>query len=269
MKNLIIYNFGIIAVTGLLLIGCAQQTRDVTNQIKESNKSFMDAFESGDAETVAGNYTADAKLFPPNSDVVEGTEAIQNFWQGIMDMGVKKAILTTIEASGCGTTAYEEGRYMMHTDDGTMIDQGKYIVIWKKVDEQWKLYRDIWNSNNPAPMARAMEGDTVWVVWNNIKPDKVDQFEEFNFNYLEPAAAENYPKMRNTVRTLKPTEPNKDGTYTYFYLMDPAVSPDGYDMMVPLKAKYGKEKAEEYLKMFTDCLKSGKQEWKVAVQTKW
>lgn len=75
--------------------------------------------------------------------------------------------------------------------------------------------------------------------------------------------------MRNTVRTLKPTEPNKDGTYTYLYLRDPAVSPDGYDMMVPLKAKYRKEKAEEYLKMFTDCLKGGKQDWVVAVQTKW
>ena len=81
--------------------------------------------------------------------------------------------------------------------------------------------------------------------------------------------AEYYPNMRNTVRVLKPVEQNKDMTYTYFYIMDPATSPEGYDMMLPLTAKYGEEKASKYLKMFTDCLKDGKQEWLVTVQTAW
>jgi ketosteroid isomerase-like protein len=269
MKRLHVFNIGIIAMIVALLLSCAPQSQDVTDQIKEANKSFVVAFNNGDAAAVAANYAGNAKLFPSNSDVVEGTEAIQNFWQGAMDMGVKEVFLTTIEATGCGNTAYEVGRYMLHAGDGTMIDQGKYIVIWKKIDGQWKLFNDIWNTNNPAPMVRAMEGDTVWVVMNHIKSEKVKQFEDFNFNYLEPAAAEFYPNMRNTVRTLKPVGPNKDGSWTYFYLMDPAVSPDGYDMMVPLTAKYGEEKAGEYLDMFTKCLKGGKQEWVVTTQTMW
>jgi ketosteroid isomerase-like protein len=25
--------------------------------------------------------------------------------------------------------------------------QGKNVMIWKKVDEEWKMYLDIWNSS--------------------------------------------------------------------------------------------------------------------------
>ena len=105
-------------------------------------------------------------------------------------------------------------------DGDFIIDKGKYFVIWEKVDGQWKLQRDIWNTSNPAPAVRAALDDTVFVVWNYVKPDKVSQFEEFNFKYLEPSIAEYYPKMRSTVRALRPVKPNVDGTFTYFYLMD-------------------------------------------------
>jgi len=33
-----------------------------------------------------------------------------------------------------------------------MLDKGKYIVIWKKVDGEWKYYRDIFNSDLPIPV---------------------------------------------------------------------------------------------------------------------
>jgi len=28
-----------------------------------------------------------------------------------------------------------------------MVDDGKFIVIWKKVKGKWLRYQDIWNSN--------------------------------------------------------------------------------------------------------------------------
>jgi ketosteroid isomerase-like protein len=34
-------------------------------------------------------------------------------------------------------------------DSGKVNDRGKYIVIWRKVGGQWKLYRDIFNTNMP------------------------------------------------------------------------------------------------------------------------
>lgn len=253
----------------IIFNSCTQGPVDVTSEITDANKEFMEAFNNGDANALAMNYTSNAKLYPSNSDVIEGQEAIEGFWNAVMNMGIKKAFLETVTAESFGNIAIEEGRYELYVEGDQIVDQGKYIVTWEKEDGQWKLHRDIWNTSNPAPQSRASLNDTVWVVLNRIKADKVSQFEDFNFNYLEPAAAEYYPIMRNTVRTLRPVEQNEDGTYTYFYLMDAATSPDGYDMTLPLTAKYGKEKANEYLKMFVDCLKDGKQELIVTVQTVW
>ncbi len=253
----------------LIFNSCTQGPTDVTSEITEANKGFMEAFNNGDANALAKYYTIDAKLYPSNSDVIEGQEAIEGFWNAAMNMGIKKAHLETVTAEGYGDFAIEEGRYKLYAPGDILIDHGKYFVTWEKQGNEWKLHKDIWNTSNPAPQPRASLNDTVWVVWNPIKADKVSQFEDFNSNYLGPAVAEYDPQLLNIVRILKPVEQNEDGTYTYFYLMDPATSPVGYDMMFFLTAKYGEEKAAEYLKMFVDCLKDGKQEVIVTVQTAW
>ena len=70
----------------------------------------MEAFGRGHAAGLARLYTASAQLLPANSDFVEGTAAIQRFWQGAMDIGVKEAVLETLEVESYGDTAHEVGR---------------------------------------------------------------------------------------------------------------------------------------------------------------
>ena len=111
---------------------------------------FMKAFKMGDAAALVGCYTEDGQLLPPNGDFVTGREAIQGFWQMVMDMGIKAAKLENVEVWGIGGMAYEVGKYMLFVEGDEMADQGKYVVIWKQVDGEWRLYRDIWNSSMPA-----------------------------------------------------------------------------------------------------------------------
>ena len=122
---------------------------DVKDAIIQCNDRFLDAFNNGNAKGVAMNYVDEAKLLPPNSDAVQGIENIEAFWQGAMNMGIKTAKLETLQAEGYGNTAIEEGRYKLYLENGQMADHGKYIVIWRKTDEGWKLDLDIWNSSNP------------------------------------------------------------------------------------------------------------------------
>jgi len=141
------------AVAAGLLLGCVAdtpQTLDVTEALRATNAEFAAAFASSDAAALAALYTEDAQLLPPNSDFVSGPTAIQEFWQGVMDAGVAEARLTPEEAEGSGDTAFEVGRYSLHDTDGNAIDDGKYIVIWKRTQERWRLHRDIWNSSRPA-----------------------------------------------------------------------------------------------------------------------
>ena len=77
----------------LIFNSCTQGPIDVSGEITEANKGFMEAFNSGDANALARNYTSNAKLYPSNSDVIEGQEAIEGFWNAVMNMGIKKALL--------------------------------------------------------------------------------------------------------------------------------------------------------------------------------
>jgi ketosteroid isomerase-like protein len=135
----------------ILLLGCNPQPKNVSKEMTKANLKFMEAFNNGDAAAVAANYTDSAKVFPPNSDVIMGRKAIENFWKNVMTMGIKKVNLETVSAVSYGNHALEEGRYKLYIDGDTLIDQGKYIVSWKMENGQWKLDRDIWNTSNPLP----------------------------------------------------------------------------------------------------------------------
>jgi len=269
MKNKSTF-IGILAVGSFVFLTfshCMQGSKDVSSEITTVNNGFIESFNQGDAKTLAGNYTTDAKLYPSNSDVVTGLEAIEGFWNAVMKMGIKKAQMETVSAESFGDIAIEEGRYKLFVEGDIVADQGKYIVTWAKVDGKWKIQRDIWNTNNPPVQARATVDGNVWVIANHVKADKVTQFEEFNLKYLKPAGDEVSPELTKTVRFLKPAKQNQDGTYIYFYLMDPALNDSNYDILPILNAKYGKEKADEYYKIYSDCLK--KVEVNMTVQTGW
>ena len=91
------------------------------------------------------------QILPPNSDFATGKQAIQAFWQGAMDMGIKSVKIELVEVEGHGDTAIEVGKYTLSGEAGQVLDTGKYIVILKQVDGQWKLHREIFNSSMPAP----------------------------------------------------------------------------------------------------------------------
>lgn len=266
-KSTFIWSLVIISFLFLSFSHCTQGPTDVSGEITTVNKGFVEAFDKGDAKALASNYTANAKLYPSNSNVIEGPEAIEGFWGAVMKMGIKRAQMETVTAEKFGNIAIEEGRYKLFVEGDHLVDQGKYIVTWEKVDGQWKIQRDIWNTNNPAPQARATEGGTVWVIANYVKADKAAQFEDFNVKLLKPAGDEVAPELTRTVRLLKPSKQNSDGTYTYYYLMDQALNNENYEIPKILSAKYGKEKADEYFKMYNDCLK--KYELNVTVQIGW
>ena len=143
--------FGVAAgLAFTLLLPLPAQPDDVRSGIEASNKQFVAAASKGDGAGLAALYTSDAQLLPANSEVVSGTVAIQKFWQGVVDSGVRGVTLKTLEAEGHGATAHEVGQYELHDPGGKLLDRGKYVVIWKRDGARWKLYRDIWTLSLPA-----------------------------------------------------------------------------------------------------------------------
>jgi ketosteroid isomerase-like protein len=124
---------------------------DVRAAIEAGNKKLAEVVGRGDAAAIAELYTRDAIVFPPNSDIVKGKEAIKDLFQGLINSGIKGITLTTLEAEGFGDTANEVGRYSVKGEGGKELDNGNYIVIWKRENGQWKMHRDIFNTSTPAP----------------------------------------------------------------------------------------------------------------------
>jgi ketosteroid isomerase-like protein len=269
IKSNVLSCFAFIALMCLVFSSCTQGPVDVTGEIKAANNEMMAAFAKGDPGVMTGFYTLDASIFPANNEIVAGQQAIGGFWGAVTKMGIKKISFETTTATAYGNIAIEEGKYALFVEGDLMVDQGKYIVTWKKEDGKWKVFRDIWNVSTPLPVQRAAANDNVLIILNYVKADKVAQFEDFNKNILGPAAAEFNPGAKATVRMQKPSVQNSDGTYTYIYFMDPFVSTYDYNIETSLKAKYGDEKTAEYMKMYADCLKDGKSVVIPAIETNW
>jgi ketosteroid isomerase-like protein len=102
-----------LVAAALMSAGEAIAQQDVRASLEEGNKQFAAAFSRGDGKAVGALYTATAQAFPPNGDIVQGSEAIGRFWQGAIDAGIKGVTLTTLEVEAHGDIAHEVGKYVL------------------------------------------------------------------------------------------------------------------------------------------------------------
>ncbi|MGV3528621.1 MAG: YybH family protein [Flavisolibacter sp.] len=119
--------------------------------IENNNRSFEDAFSKGDSTQLGSFYSSEAWLMPPNAETVKGPTDITAAWGAFMRMGAKNLKLNTDDVTGSSNLLTETGSYDIIGADNNSLDKGKYVVVWKKEGNEWKLYRDIWNSNQPPP----------------------------------------------------------------------------------------------------------------------
>lgn len=112
-------------------------------------QQFEKSFNQGDAEGLASLYSEDAKILPPNMDIVEGKNTVQSYWQGALDMGIKSFKGELIEAESAGNLGYFFGKYKLYDNDNQEVDQEKWISVLKNIDGKWKVHRDIFNTSMP------------------------------------------------------------------------------------------------------------------------
>src|SRR5688572_11684708 len=134
------------------LRGGAEPQAGVRAAIEAANKKhFIDAAPKADTALLAAVYTEDAIAYPANSAPIKGRAALQAMWKSVFEMGIAGFELNTEEVESSGDMAWETGNYVMKLKDGNVADKGKYVVIWKRINGEWKLHRDIWTTSMPAP----------------------------------------------------------------------------------------------------------------------
>lgn len=131
-------------LTAVLLYGASARSDDVRANVEAGNRTFIAAFLRGDAQAVAELYTEDAEVIAPGAPVARGRSAIAAAWQKSIDSGVKDLTLDTATVESSSDLACETGIVRLVAKDGG-ITEGRYVVVWKRTNGKWKLYRDIWN----------------------------------------------------------------------------------------------------------------------------
>jgi len=129
-------------------------SEEIRKMIAEINRKFGEAMRNQDPVALASLYTEDACLLPSYSEMVRGRQNIQEALAGLMQMGVKDVTLTTVELLGSGDSVQEIGTYkqtIQPAGQDAIEDVGKYMVVWKKTPEGWKLHWDMLNTSLPPP----------------------------------------------------------------------------------------------------------------------
>jgi uncharacterized protein (TIGR02246 family) len=125
-------------------VGHADEVRDA---VDAGNRAFRTAFLAGDANAVAQLYTENGQVIAPGAAVARGRAAIAEAWRKTIAVGFQDLSLQTAEVESAGDLACETGIVRLVSRDGKAT-QGRYIVVWKREGGQWRLHRDIWNSED-------------------------------------------------------------------------------------------------------------------------
>ena len=155
MQASLIVAIGVFAILPRPAMAQAPDLAAEEQQIRSTIEEWLAAIATKDADAIADFYTKDGAILPPGAPLAEGREAIAEVWAGLV--GLEEFSLsfvpTKIDIAASADMASDVGTYSLGyaSESGPVRDEGKYVVVWRKVDDTWKAAADIFNSNGALP----------------------------------------------------------------------------------------------------------------------
>jgi uncharacterized protein (TIGR02246 family) len=120
--------------------------------IKAMSNARAQAFNEGDAKTIADYFTQDAVLMAPGAEPKIGPEAVEAYYQSIFDQYETRLNSSYDEVEVSGGLAFGRGTaevtLIPRNGDSTTVSVSKYLnILQKQPNGQWKTTHDIWNDN--------------------------------------------------------------------------------------------------------------------------
>jgi ketosteroid isomerase-like protein len=143
-----------VAVT-LVMTGTAhaQASQSDMAAITEAARQFSAAYMRGDVNAIMALYTPDAVIFPERSDAISGHDAVKRYWKHEPGQKVTRHRLIPTQVTVDGKHAYDHGIYEIAGERNGKAwgpVRGKYLVVWRREPDGWKMQLDMWNSG-PQP----------------------------------------------------------------------------------------------------------------------
>jgi ketosteroid isomerase-like protein len=153
-KTIFVISVQFLFLLFLFFVCPAQQTAETSlaearKAIGASNELFFQAFARGDSSLFIDLYTRDCWIMPPNAPSLCGPDAPLEFFKtAYTTAGVRNGRFITIDVYGCGREFVTEvGFWQLFGANDKPIDNGKFLVLWKKTANGWKMFLDSFNSD--------------------------------------------------------------------------------------------------------------------------
>ena len=120
----------------------------------ELSNELVEVEKNKDLETTLSFFTEDSVLQAPDTPQVEGLEGVRALLEEMFQLPFEdfESGAERIVVSAEADMAYELGWYRMPFEgpEGRIHEEGKYTIVWRKVDGEWKYLVGCWNNNEPT-----------------------------------------------------------------------------------------------------------------------
>jgi ketosteroid isomerase-like protein len=116
-------------------------------EIELQLREFENALKKGDSLKLGNLYTIDAEILNNGSPSTVGRDnIIKNFGSMIRD-SITGSGFKTSGLWGNDKLLVEQGTGFWAHANGKVVSRGRYLVVWKKDDGKWKIFRDTYFSD--------------------------------------------------------------------------------------------------------------------------
>ena len=125
------------------ILGCSRSDTlpaDVTGALEQ-------AYTRHDLDATVGLFADDAQILPQHGPAISGRQQIEAYFR---DSITPKMVYDTDTEMTLvrGDLGIEQGRYRVrNVRRGSDVEEGKYLHVWRRVHNDWKLYRIIYNTD--------------------------------------------------------------------------------------------------------------------------
>ncbi len=154
MKNTPIRKIQIAAllITVIFVSSCGQGAVDQKPEVEQSDMSALEReiesrlreyelhLQNGDSIALGNMYMVNAEIIPSTS----GRENIVKVFSSMIRDSITGSSFKTTGLWGDDDLLVEEGTGSWSHENGTVVGRGRYLLVWKKDDGQWKILRDTW-----------------------------------------------------------------------------------------------------------------------------
>jgi ketosteroid isomerase-like protein len=137
------------ALLTLLVSGKPAQADDIRPAMESANARFLAAFNTPNPPAFDPLYTGDAVLFFQGAAPVTGPDAIAQFWDSRIKLGIRDHTFDIVETAAGGNFAYQLTRTSVQllrpNGEKTLIPGYTVRIFEKQADGTWRVRIHMYN----------------------------------------------------------------------------------------------------------------------------